>query len=431
MVFSGVREQRQFELANMNCTGQNSPIETAGWVVEHASREHKAPRRLTVLGSTGSVGQATMDVIAHSGGAFEVDALVANSNIARLVAQARAARARLAVTADPDLYEPLREALHGSGIAAAAGPRAVIEAAGRPVDMVVAAIVGAQGLEPTLAALNHGTAVALANKECLVCAGHLVTAAAKRKNARLLPVDSEHSAIFQVLETDNADAVERIILTASGGPFREIPRHQLAAVTPEQALRHPNWRMGRKVTIDSATLMNKGLELIEAAHLFSVDADKIDVLVHPQSVIHSLVEYHDGSLLAQLGLPDMRMPVAYALGWPQRIKAPVGRLRLETIAGLTFETVDAERFPAVALCRSALMRGAAATSILNAANEVAVAAFLSRRISFPTMTALVDKTLECAETDNMLGTAVTLEEIQACDAYGRKVAGSLVVKLSG
>jgi len=383
------------------------------------------PKRLTILGSTGSIGRSTVDVIRHADGAFAVDALVANANIAELAAQAKAVNARLAVTADPALYEPLKDALAGSGIEAAAGEAAVVEAAGRPVDMVMASIVGAAGLAPTLAAIEQGTTVALANKECLVCAGELVIAAAERKRIGIVPVDSEHSAVFQVFETGNADAVARVILTASGGPFRTFSREEIASATPEQALRHPNWSMGQKVTIDSATLMNKGLELIEAFHLFPIDEDRLDVLVHPQSIVHSLVEYRDGSLLAQMGVPDMRTPIAYALSWPRRISAPVERLRLEEVGQLTFEAVDGERFPSVALCRSALRRGGSATTILNAANEIAVAAFLSGRIPFPAITGLVADTLERAEGEAMLGPVATLDEVWAADAYGRRIATDL------
>lgn len=381
-----------------------------------------APKMVSILGSTGSIGRSTLDVIAHAGDAFTVDALVANSNVEALAAQARAAGARLAVTADPAHYAALKSALAGSGIEAAAGEAAVIEAARRPVDMVMASIVGAAGLAPTLAAIEQGTTVALANKECLVCAGALVTAAVERAGAPLVPVDSEHSAVFQVLELANSDAIARIILTASGGPFRTHSREEIARARPEQALRHPNWDMGHKVTIDSATMMNKGLELIEAYHLFPVEADQIDVLVHPQSIVHSLVEYRDGSLLAQMGVPDMRTPIAYALAWPRRISAPVERLRLEEVATLTFEAVDAERFPAVDLCRAALARGGSATAVLNAANEVAVAAFLAGRIAFPAITGLVAETLERAEADAMLTPMSTLDEVWAADTYGRRVA---------
>ena len=284
---------------------------------------------------------------------FRVEALTAHRNVALLAEQARILRPRLAAIADPALYADLARALDGTGIEAAAGPSAVIEAACRPADWVMASIVGAAGLEPTMAAIRRGATIGLANKECLVCAGAIMMADIKKFGARMVPVDSEHSAIFQVFDFDNADKVEAIILTASGGPFRCMPREQMAGVTPAQAVAHPNWDMGAKISVDSATMMNKGLELIEAFHLFPVAVDQIEIVVHPQSVIHSLVAYVDGSVLAQLGLPDMRTPIAYALAWPERMGAPGGRLRLAEVAMLTFEEPDDCRFPALRRARAA------------------------------------------------------------------------------
>ncbi|MGF7161435.1 1-deoxy-D-xylulose-5-phosphate reductoisomerase [Rhodoligotrophos appendicifer] len=385
-----------------------------------------APKRLTVLGSTGSVGCSTLDLIGRDLDRYEVDALVGNSNVLRLAEQARAVNARCAVTADAKAYTALKAALSGTGIEVAAGPDAVIEAAQRPVDIVMASIVGAAGLAPTIAAARNGTTIGLANKECLVSGGTFFTSTAARAGAKILPVDSEHSAVFQVLNPDHRDQISRIILTASGGPFRTFSQAQLDAAGPEQALKHPNWSMGQKITIDSASLMNKGLELIEAFHLFDVDIDQLDVLVHPQSIIHSLVEYRDGSTLAQLGMPDMRTPIAYALAWPGRIEAPVAQLRLEQIGQLTFEALDEKRFPAVALCLAALARGGSATTVLNAANEIAVAEFLSKRIPFPGITALVSGVLDRAEGDDMLCPLTALDDVFAADAYGRRIAAELV-----
>ncbi len=340
------------------------------------------PRRLTILGATGSIGRSTLDVVSHHPGKFEVVALVGNSNIKLLAEQARAHNAKLAVTADETKLEALREALAGTDVEVAAGQSAVVEAAQRGADLVMAAIVGAAGLEPTLAAVRAGAAIGLANKECLVSAGDLFMSEAKTYGVDVLPVDSEHNAIFQVLDNNNLDQISRIILTASGGPFRTWSLEEISKATTEKALKHPNWDMGPKITIDSASMMNKGLELIEAFHLFPASIDQLDVLVHPQSVIHSMVEYEDGSVLAQLGSPDMRTPIAYSLAWPNRIFSPSPRLRLEEVQTLTFEAVDDQRFPSISLCRETLRQGHTAPTILNAANEIAVEAFLSKRLSF-------------------------------------------------
>ena len=376
------------------------------------------PRRVTILGSTGSVGCNTVDLIERRPGAFVVEAMSARSNVALLAEQARRLRPRLAVIADEGRYAELRAALSGSGIEAAAGPEALVEAADRPAEWVMAAIVGAAGLESTLAAARRGAIVALANKESLVCAGSLLTAEVVRSGARLIPVASEHSAIFQVFDFDHADSVERIILTASGGPFRGLSMDEMAAVTPEQAVAHPNWDMGAKISVDSATMMNKGLEIIEAHHLFAMPAERIEVLVHPQSVIHSCVAYVDGSVLAQMGSPDMRTPIAYALGWPNRMGAPVKRLDLAELGRLTFEAPDLVRFPALRLAWEALKTGGGAPTILNAANEVAVAAFLARRIGFLDIARIVERTLETVR-NAPIG---TLSDVLDADAAARRSA---------
>ena len=377
-------------------------------------------RGITVLGATGSVGQSTLDLVARAPGAWKVHALTANSDAAALAVQARALGADLAVVADPAAYAALKDALAGSGIAAAAGPKALVEAAQLPADIVMAAIVGAAGLPPTLAAIDRGATVAIANKETLVCAGELVLTRAAQSGARLLPVDSEHNAIFQVFDHVCPERVARIILTASGGPFRQHSHAQMRDVTPAQACNHPVWSMGAKISVDSATLMNKGLELIEAHHLFPVTAEQLDVIVHPQSVVHSLVEYVDGSMLAQLGTPDMRIPIAYTLAYPERMPTPCARLDLAAIARLDFEAPDFERFPALALAWAALREGGSAPAVLNAANEVAVAAFLAGRIGFLDIAAIVADTLSRMATAPMH----SLAAIIAVDQAARATAGS-------
>jgi 1-deoxy-D-xylulose-5-phosphate reductoisomerase len=379
-------------------------------------------RRVTILGSTGSVGRNTVELIAAEPNLYEVEALVALKSAALLAEQARAVGAKIAVIADDSKYPALKAALAGSGIEAAAGPSAVVEAALRPADWVMAAIVGAAGLAPTLAAVERGAMVALANKEVLVCAGALVMAAARSKGATLLPVDSEHNAIFQCLETDQTHAIERIVLTASGGPFRQRPLSAMANVTPAEAVAHPNWRMGAKISVDSATMMNKGLEVIEATHLFALGSGQVDVVVHPQSVIHGLVYYTDGSVLAQLGSPDMRTPIANTLGWPKRIAAPSPRLDLAALGQLTFEAPDPERFPALRIARAALEEGGAAPIILNAANEVAVAAFLDNAIGFLDIAAIVE---ECLGILERLPIAA-LDDVYETDRASRELAWRLV-----
>ena len=381
-----------------------------------------APRRVSILGSTGSVGRNTVDLIERRPDAFTVEVLTAYSNVALLAEQARRLQPRLAVIGDPAHYDDLKQALAGGVTEAAAGRDALIEAAARPADRVVAAIVGAAGLEPTLAAIRQGAVVALANKECLVCAGELVMREVRQYGATLLPVDSEHNAIFQVFDFARADAVERIILTASGGPFRTMDTEAMAGVTPEQAIAHPNWNMGAKISVDSATMMNKGLELIEACHLFPVTAEQIEIVIHPQSVVHSLVAYVDGSVLAQLGSPDMRTPIAYGLGWPDRLPTPAARLDLTALGKLTFFAPDPERFPALDLARQALQSGGAAPTILNAANEVAVHGFLQRRIGFLDIARIVDATLDKIPNRQ----CTTLEDVRTADRESRRIAEMFV-----
>lgn len=382
-------------------------------------------RRVTILGATGSVGGNTVDLIARDRDAYELVALTANGNAAALAEQALMLRPEVAVVADEASYADLKERLAGSGIEAAAGCDAVTEAAARPSDWVMSAIVGAAGLAPTLAAVRRGCVVGLANKETLVCAGAVVMAEVARHGATLLPVDSEHSAIFQVFDFDQPHKVSRIVLTASGGPFREWEADAMASVTPSQAVAHPNWSMGAKISVDSATMMNKGLELIEASHLFPVPEERIEILVHPQSVIHSMVEYVDGSMLAQLGTPDMRTPIAYALGWPARIPAPSPRLDLAAVAQLTFQEPDPVRFPALRLARHALQSGGAVPTLLNAANEVAVAKFLAGAIGFLDIARAVEATIE-AVGDLPLA---TLDDVIAADAEARRVAGGITSTL--
>jgi 1-deoxy-D-xylulose-5-phosphate reductoisomerase len=384
------------------------------------------PRRLTVLGSTGSVGSNTVELIARNRDAYEVEALTAGRNVERLAAQAREIQPRFAVIADPAGYEPLKDALAGTGIGIAAGASAVIEAAERPSDWVMAAIVGAAGLEPTLAAARRGAIVAFANKECLVCAGPLMMDLVSRHGATLLPVDSEHNAIYQVFDFERRDSVRRLILTASGGPFRQAGRDVMAGATPEQAIAHPTWTMGAKISVDSATMMNKGLEIIEAHFLFGLPENRIDVIVHPQSVVHSMVEYVDGSVLAQLGTQDMRIPIAYALGWPKRIETPAQRLDLLRAGTLSFEPPDPDRFPALRLARQSLQYGGAAPTILNAANEVAVQGFLERRLGFLDIERVVEETLEALPHIALND----LDDVRHTDADARRHAHDLISQLS-
>ena len=384
-----------------------------------------APRRITVLGSTGSVGKSTVSLLeAAPEGQFDIVALVAGRDWQGLAAQARRLKARHAVLADPSQYAALKEALAGTDIQVAAGPEAVIAAASLPADWTMAAIVGAAGLPATMAALARGGVMAIANKESLVCAGEPVLAAARAGGATILPVDSEHNAIFQALDMRDPSAVAKIILTASGGPCRTMSLAEMAAVTPEVAVRHPIWSMGAKISVDSATMFNKGLELIEAARLFPVPESRIEVLVHPQSTVHGLVQYTDGSVLAQLGTPDMRTPIAHALAWPARMAASVPPLDLIALGKLEFFAPDPVRFPALRLSREALRAGRGAPTILNAANEIAVGLFLEKRLRFLDIAAVVDETL------SRLGApeAADLPAIMAHDAAARSQAGLIAAK---
>ena len=381
-----------------------------------------APRRVTILGSTGSIGCSTIDLIERDPAAYRVEALTAYRNVDALAAQARKFNAKFVAIGDPDKYEDLKSALSGSDAEIAAGPQAIVEAAARDADWVMAGIVGAAGLEPTLQAARQGAVVAFANKECLVCAGDLMLEEISRSGATLLPVDSEHNAIFQVFEFDRRESIEKIVLTASGGPFRTRSLDEMRNVTPAEAVAHPNWDMGAKISVDSATMMNKGLELIEAFYLFGLPEDRIDILVHPQSIIHSMVAYVDGSVLAQLGTPDMRTPISYTLAWPRRMAAPSARLDLGEIATLTFEAPDSERFPALRLARTALKTGGAAPTILNASNEEAVAGFLAEKVGFLDIPRIVEETLE-----KMPGSEIgSVEDVLAVDAEARQVARSLM-----
>jgi 1-deoxy-D-xylulose-5-phosphate reductoisomerase len=382
-------------------------------------------RRITLLGSTGSIGKNTLDVIAHArklhgSDALPLEALTAQANVELLATQARAFHPRVAVIGDPSLYEQLKRALAGSGIEVAAGRDAVIAAAGRPSDVAMVAIVGAAALEPALAAVRRGATVAIANKECIVAGGALLQAAIEASGACVIPVDSEHNAIFQVLNGGSVEDVSRVTLTASGGPFRDWSTQRMKAATPEEAIAHPVWSMGKKNSLDSATLMNKGLELIEAHYLFGLAPEQLDVLVHPQSIVHCLVAYADGSTLAHLSAPDMRTPIAHAIAWPRRIASPAPMLDLVHAKPLTFESPDPRRFPCLGLAQDCLRAGGRAPTILNAANEIAVEAFLGRRIGFLDIARVVEETLgvDCGWN----GPAGNLDAILATDGWARTTA---------
>jgi 1-deoxy-D-xylulose-5-phosphate reductoisomerase len=387
-------------------------------------------RSITILGATGSIGASTVDLIKREPARYRVESISARRNAIALGKIAREVGARHAVVSDPAAYADLKSALSGSRIEAAAGEEALIESALRPADWVMASISGSVGLKPTMAAIERGATVALANKECLVCAGGLFMRRAASTGATVLPVDSEHNAIFQALGSGHRADVRRAILTASGGPFRTWSKEAIKAATPEQALRHPNWSMGPKVTIDSATLMNKGLELIEAHHLFALRPDEIDVLVHPQSVVHGLVEFRDGSVVAQLGSPDMRIPIAHCLAWPRRIDGPAVRLDLAKVRELTFEAPDLDRFPALALARRAMESGGAAPTVLNAADEVAVAEFLAGRIGFTAIAALVEATLDAAARRDLLAEPASIDAAMAVDHIARSLAKDLLPEIA-
>ncbi len=388
-------------------------------------------RKVVVLGSTGSIGLSTLSLFEESGAPVEILALTAGRNVERLIQQARRWTPQVAVIEDETKFQALKDGLAGTGVRPAAGATAVREAAAMGADWVMSAIVGAAGLAPTLAAARTGAVIALANKESLVCAGPALLAIAKAAGGSVIPVDSEHSAIFQVLQPGCAHRVARLILTASGGPFRTWEKAAMAEATPEQAIAHPNWSMGAKISVDSATMMNKGLEMIEASYLFETPEDRVDVVIHPQSVIHSLVEYVDGSTLAQLGPPDMRAPIACAFAWPDRLPWPAPRLDLAAYGQLTFESPDLERFPSIGIAREALRLGGGAPTAMNAANEVAVAAFLDRRIGFLDIAAAVAGTLErmnslgdltAADNDDAVETAMLV------DASARRIAAEVVAQ---
>ena len=379
-------------------------------------------KTVSILGATGSVGSSTLDLVEREPERFQVLALTANSDVDKLAAAAIRTNARIAVVADESCLPALRDALAGTGIAAAGGAAALLDAAAMSADWTMAAIVGCAGLEPVMAAVATGGIVVLANKEPLVSAGEVILAAAAASGATLLPADSEHNAIFQCFDPARPERVRRIILTASGGPFRDRSLAEMRDVTPEQAVAHPNWSMGAKISIDSATMMNKGLELIEAARLFPVPTSRIEIVVHRQSVIHSLVDYIDGSVLAQLGPPDMRTPIAHCLAWPDRMATPMAPLDLVAIGRLDFEAPDPVRFPALQLARDAVEAGGARPAILNAANEVAVAAFLARRIGFLEIAAIVADTLSCYDPP----APATLDAVLAVDGEARRIAGERV-----
>jgi len=384
-----------------------------------------AQRSVTILGATGSIGTSTLDLVERAGDAFRVEALTANCDVAKLAAAARRTRARLAVVADARCLDDLRDALAGTDTAVAGGAEAVVEAAGRPVDWTMGAIVGCAGLKPTMAAIRNGGTVVLANKEPLVAAGDVILAAARASGATLLPADSEHNAIFQCFDFARPERVRRIILTASGGPFRDRTVAEMQGVSPAQAVAHPNWSMGAKISVDSATMMNKGLELIEAARLFPIDPARIEVVIHRQSIIHSLVDYVDGSILAQLGPSDMRTPIAHTLAWPDRMATPMAPLDLVAIGRLDFAAPDPVRFPALRLANEALAAGGAYPAVLNAANEEAVAAFLEQRIGFTDIALTVEKALARYCGDPAPG---SIDAVLLADAEGRALAHAAMEK---
>ena len=387
-------------------------------------------RTVTVLGATGSIGDSTMDLLRGAPGRYRVEALTANSNVDALAKLAREFNARFAAVADPARLGALKEALAGSGIECGAGESAIIEAASRPADWLMAAVSGAAGLKPALAAVDRGTTIALANKECLVCAGDFFMERAAKAGARILPADSEHNALFQALSSGNRDELTRVIITASGGPFRTWAPADIEKATLAQALKHPNWSMGQKITIDSASMMNKGLEVIEAACLFALTPDEIDVLVHPQSIVHGMVEFSDRSVVAQLGSPDMRTPIAHCLGWPERIQGPAAKLDLAKIGQLTFEAPDFERFPGLRLAYDALRTGNGATTVFNAANEIAVAAFIVEKIRFGAIARLVEATLNGWVRAGNLAPLTSADDAIAIDHNARNMAASLLPQIA-
>ena len=387
-------------------------------------------RTVTVLGATGSIGDSTMDLLRSARGRYRVEALTANSNAKMLAKLAREFDARFVAVADTSCFGELKDALAGSGIECGVGESAIIEAASRPADWLMAAVSGAAGLKPALAAVDRGTTIALANKECLVCAGDFFMQRAVKAGACILPADSEHNALFQALSSGNRDELTRVIITASGGPFRTWAAADIENATLAQALKHPNWSMGRKITIDSASMMNKGLEVIEAACLFALAPDEIDVLVHPQSIVHGMVEFSDRSVVAQLGTPDMRTPIAHCLGWPERIAGPATKLDLAKIWQLTFEAPDFTRFPALRLAYDALRTGNGATTVYNAANEIAVAAFIAEKIRFGAIARLVEATLNGWIRAGNLAPLASADDAIAVDHNARNMAASLFPQIA-
>jgi 1-deoxy-D-xylulose-5-phosphate reductoisomerase len=388
------------------------------------------PRSISVLGATGSIGDSTMDLVRGGGERYRVEALTAHTNVAALAKLAREFNAQFAAIADPKRLGELKDALAGTGIECGAGESAIIEAAARPADWLMAAVSGAAGLKPALAAVDRGATIALANKECLVCAGDLFMQRAVKAGACILPADSEHNALFQALSSGNRDELTRVIITASGGPFRTWSAADIEQATLAQALKHPNWSMGQKITIDSASMMNKGLEVIEAAYLFALEPDQIDVLVHPQSIVHGLVEFSDRSVVAQLGAPDMRTPIAHCLGWPDRIAGPAAPLDLAKIGQLTFEAPDFARFPGLRLAFEALRTGRGATTVFNAANEIAVAAFIAQKIRFGAIARLVEATLEHWTRSGNLAQLDSADDAIAVDHSARNLAATLLPQIA-
>jgi 1-deoxy-D-xylulose-5-phosphate reductoisomerase len=382
-------------------------------------------KTITILGSTGSVGCSTVDLIAGQRDKFRVRALTANKNITLLAQQARQLDAEYAVIADETLYRSLKKLLEGTSVKVEAGHQAVVDAAGLPADWIMAAIVGAAGVSSTLRAIQQGTTVALANKESLVCAGPFMMEAVRKCGTTLLPVDSEHNAVFQVFKGDRPEQIKRIILTASGGPFLRKQREELLAVTPEQAIKHPTWSMGAKISVDSATMMNKSLEIIEASYLFNLKPEKIDVLIHPQSIVHSMVEYIDGSILAQMGAPDMRTPIAHTLAWPERMQTTGDTLNLSNNINLSFEPIDLKRFPSVKMAQDVLRAGDSAPTVFNAANEAAVAAFLARKLKFSAIESVVAEVLQKAQTHII----TNLQDIFNIDLDARCIAESMIARV--
>ncbi len=402
-----------------------APLAGPGAVTE---KDVGGPCRLSILGATGSIGQNTLDLVQRNPDRFEVVALTAQNNVGELAKAAIASCAQVAVIADEALYQDLKAELSGSGIEPAAGRKGLVDAAHRPADCVMAAIVGAAGLEPTLAAVGQGCRVALANKECLVAAGDVFMQEVAAAGAELIPVDSEHSAVFQAISGNPHEAIERVVLTASGGPFFDWPIERIIEARPHEALKHPIWSMGAKISIDSATMMNKGLELIEAYHLFPVSEEQLDAVIHRQSVVHCMVSFRDGSVIAQMGDPDMRSPISLALAWPERMDSPTRRLDLVSLGQLTFEAPDAARFPALGIARQALRRGGSAPAILNAANEVAVAAYLEGRIGFCAIAETVEQVLDVAEGHGIVKSLGSITEVLEVDASARTLAKAAIAR---